>query len=125
MKEEKDFAHHEYHRKFKEMMRKAREEKRQSDEIKAKAEAEAKGENWEAPMPTDPENKENQPGFQVSKDVSDEKMPKVYEVVEDKDDLPPALEQVDIEAEREKKMNEAAAPTEVVKAVEEVAESEA
>jgi len=57
MKKEKEDAHHEYHRKFKEMMRKAREDKRANDEAKAKAEAEARGETWEAPLPSD--NKEN------------------------------------------------------------------
>lgn len=39
------------HMAFKEMMRKAREEKRAADEAKARAEAEAKGETWVAPQP--------------------------------------------------------------------------
>lgn len=47
-KEEQD-KHFEYHRKFKEMMRKAREEKRAADEKKAREEAEAKGETYVAP----------------------------------------------------------------------------
>ena len=86
MKEERDFAHHEYHRKFKEMMRKAREEKRAADELKAKTEAEAKGENWEAPMPGNAEDKENQSLYQVSNKINDEKEPQVYEITDDKDD---------------------------------------
>jgi hypothetical protein len=36
---------------FKDMMRRAREEKRAADEAKAKAEAETKGESYEAPKP--------------------------------------------------------------------------
>lgn len=69
MKKEKNDAHHEYHRRFKEMMREAREEKRKEVEAKSKLEAEARGETWEAPIPT--ENKENSEPFwrNVTKDV--------------------------------------------------------
>jgi len=99
MKKEKNDAHHEYHRRFKEMMREAREEKRKEVEAKSKLEAEARGETWEAPIPT--ENKENSEPFwrnatkevpHAPAEVKEEKKeePQVYEVTED--DKPPALE---------------------------------
>lgn len=44
IRKEKDDAHHRHHVAFKDMMRKAREEKRASDEIKARMDAEARGE---------------------------------------------------------------------------------
>lgn len=90
-KEEQD-KHFEYHRKFKEMMRAAREEKRAADEKKAREEAEAKGEEYVPPKPVEEAKEE----------------PQVYEVKEEDpvNDQPPELEQVDIEAEREKKIAE-------------------
>jgi len=119
IKTEEREKHHEYHRKFKEMMRRAREEKRAEDEAKHRAVAEAKGEKYEAPLPSHlPLDDEGKP---ISSDLHDliaiaaeEKRkamePKVYEVTdENKDsntsavsdeDAPPELEQVDIEAER-------------------------
>jgi dynein assembly factor 1 len=103
IRQEEREAHHEYHRKFKEMMRKAREEKRLADEQKAKAEAEAKGETWEAPIPTDTTT--------ANQILEEKEEPQVYEIVEDEskaNEEPPALEQVDIEKERELRAQEAA-----------------
>lgn len=51
IKKERDENHHKNHMAFKDMMRRAREEKRAADEAKAKTEAEAKGESYEAPKP--------------------------------------------------------------------------
>ena len=78
------------------MMRAAREEKRAADEKKAREEAEARGETY-VPSPSESEE---------VKEVKQAEEPKVYEIVEEpeaqaeKDDQPPALEQVDVEAER-------------------------
>jgi len=88
------------HKAFKDMMRRAREEKRASDEMVAKAEAELRGETYVAPMPVD-ENAENRIPNSMKAEAVEE--PKIYEVVDDDaNDQPPELEQVDIEAEREK-----------------------
>lgn len=57
---------------FKEMMRKAREEKRAADEAKARNEALLRGESWEAPKPAVSNN-----------ETENTEEPKIYEVVED------------------------------------------
>jgi dynein assembly factor 1, axonemal len=51
IRKERDEKHERQHTAFKEMMRKAREEKRAADEAKARADAESKGEPWQAPVP--------------------------------------------------------------------------
>lgn len=83
------------------MMRKAREEKRAADESQARAEAEAKGEAYVAPKPADPAEEARRFPNTV---VDDE--PQIYEVKEEENDAPPELEQVNMEEEREKRLQE-------------------
>jgi len=51
IKKERDQASHDYHVNFKDMMRRAREERRAAEEAESKKQAELKGETWEAPIP--------------------------------------------------------------------------
>ena len=99
MRKERDAEQQRQHKAFKEMMRKAREEKRAADESQARAEAEAKGEAYVAPKPADPAEEARRFPNTV---VDDE--PQIYEVKEEENDAPPELEQVNIEEEREKRL---------------------
>lgn len=99
IRKEKDEKHHKNHVAFKEMMRKAREEKRSADEAKARAEAEARGETWEAPKPSEEKPKADE------KPAEEE--PQIYEVKDEEADQPPELEQVDMEQERELRAQQA------------------
>jgi len=98
MRKERDAEQQRQHKAFKEMMRKAREEKRAADESQARAEAEAKGEAYVAPKPADPAEEARR----FPNTVADE--PQIYEVKEEENDAPPELEQVNMEEEREKRL---------------------
>lgn len=90
MRAERDAKQLKQHTDFKNMMRKAREEKRAADEAKAKAQAEAKGETWEAPKPADVTEENVSPNYPDSNGEVEE--PQIYEVEEDVNDVPPELE---------------------------------
>jgi hypothetical protein len=100
MRKERDAEQQRQHKAFKEMMRKAREDKRAADEIQARAEAESKGETYVAPEPANPAEEARK----FPNTIEDE--PQIYEVKDEENDAPPELEQVNIEEEREKRLKE-------------------
>jgi hypothetical protein len=100
MRKERDAEQQRQHKAFKEMMRKAREDKRAADEIQARAEAESKGETYVAPEPANPAEEARK----FPNTIEDE--PQIYEVKDEENDAPPELEQVNIEEEREKQLKE-------------------
>lgn len=95
IREERDRKHEEYHKNFKAMMDNARAEKKEADRLKAEQDAAQKSFDEEASGATVEEIKIEE----IKVDVDDD--PTVYDLrdreVEPEDDLPPELEEVDLE----------------------------
>lgn len=102
-KKEKDDAHWQNHDAFKEMIRKAREEKKQAEEETIKCrEEEAKRVLAEsaAEAVAEPAKANAAEGDAESSNENKDKAPEEPKVNEGEDDLPPELEEVDVEKEQ-------------------------
>ena len=96
MRKKRDAEQQRQHKAFKEMMRKAREDKRAADEIQARAQVELKGEIYVAPEPANPAEEARR----FPNTLEDE--PQIYEVKDEENDALQELEQFNIEEERTK-----------------------
>jgi len=107
IRQERDRKHEEYHKNFKAMMDKARAEKKEADKLKAEEKAEAdklKEEQEAAQKSFDAEASgatiEEIKMEHIEVEVEEPKVVEVIEEVKTEDDLPPELEEVDVEEMR-------------------------